>query len=323
MKILLVTVYSISFVEKDLKILQSKYEVTYCNLYNDSTLYLIKEILKNDLVFFWFASIRFFLPLIVTKILKKKIIILTGGYDVVSLKDLNYGSMSSRWKSIVVKFMLKLSDKVLSVSLSNTNELITNCNINPSKIEMIYHGFEEVGQVNFSKKTDIIITVAFINKSSFYRKGIDRFLKLAENLPYIKFHLIGKMDFYPINDSTPENLVIHGFLEKGKLESILESAKIYIQFSRHEGFGCSVAEAMQFGCIPVVSNSFSLPEVVGDCGLIITDFSNYHEIAAQIRKLLENYKLDMSIKCIERINNKFNYRQRKTKLINIIENLKN
>jgi len=46
-------------------------------------------------------------------------------------------------------------------------------------------------------------------------------------------------------------------------------SKIYLQLSRHEAFGVSVVEAMKYGCIPIVSNAFALPEVVGNNGYII------------------------------------------------------
>jgi len=46
-------------------------------------------------------------------------------------------------------------------------------------------------------------------------------------------------------------------------------ASVYVQPSRHEGFGLSVAEAMLSGCIPVVTQVGALPEVVGKCGIYL------------------------------------------------------
>jgi glycosyltransferase involved in cell wall biosynthesis len=320
MKILFLTVYNISFAERDLKILQSKFVVTTFNFENKSILNLIELIKSNDLIYFWFASIRFFIPVVIAKILKKKIIIVAGGYDVAKVHAIRYGSLTSLWKSIIVKTMLRLSDRVLSVSNSNKNEIINNCKINPLKINMIYHGFETPNRVNFYNKSNIIITTASGNQSVFYRKGIDRFLVLAAHLKEFQFHLIGKIDL-DFHFSIPNNVTLNGYTEKDKMISIYEAAKIYIQFSRHEGFGCSVAEAMQYGCIPVVSNCYALPEVIGNCGLVINDFSDYKQIASHINSLFENYDQNLSIKCIERIEKEFSYKTRSNKIITEINNL--
>ncbi len=321
MKILFFAVHLSTFVTRDIKILKSENEVAYFNPVNYSFFNLYNQIRENDLTFFWFASIRFFIPLLIAKTLKKKIIIVAGGYDV---KKIESGSMGLLWKSIIVKIMLNLSDKVLAVSCSNRKEIIDNCKINPSKIEMVYHGFEEIKQINLSKKTDIALTIGYIDKLSFYRKGIDRFLKLAEILPEIEFHLIGNVTLNLNNIFIPNNVILHGHLDFGKEKFIglLESAKIYIQFSKHESFGCSVAEAMQFGCIPIVSNNYALPEVVGNCGLIIKDFNNYEYIASKVRALLKKYNRNLSFECIERVKNKFSYEARADKIINIVNKLR-
>jgi glycosyltransferase involved in cell wall biosynthesis len=46
---------------------------------------------------------------------------------------------------------------------------------------------------------------------------------------------------------------------------------VYVQASRHEGFGLSLAEAMLAGCVPVVTDVGALPEVVGDVGVTIAE----------------------------------------------------
>lgn len=41
---------------------------------------------------------------------------------------------------------------------------------------------------------------------------------------------------------------------------------VYAQLSAYESFGMALAEAMQCGCVPVVTRRGALPEVVGDAG---------------------------------------------------------
>jgi glycosyltransferase involved in cell wall biosynthesis len=61
---------------------------------------------------------------------------------------------------------------------------------------------------------------------------------------------------------------------------------VYVQASRHEGFGLAVAEAMLAGCVPVVMNVTAMPEVVGDAGVLI-ESQRPEDVAAGIRRALE------------------------------------
>ena len=63
-------------------------------------------------------------------------------------------------------------------------------------------------------------------------------------------------------------------------------ASVYVQASRHEGFGLAVAEAMLAGCVPVVMNVTAMPEVVGDAGVLI-DSQRPEDVAAGVRRALE------------------------------------
>jgi len=55
----------------------------------------------------------------------------------------------------------------------------------------------------------------------------------------------------------------------GGLDRLYAGSAVYVQASRHEGFGMTVAEAMLAGCVPVVTSAGALPEVVGDIGVIV------------------------------------------------------
>jgi len=321
MKVLLFATSPSTFVIKDYNILKSTYETTFFNWGKRSPFTLFKLIKSHDISFFWFASIRFIFPLLLSKILKKKIVIITGGYDVANVPELKYGTHYFRWRSNVVKLMCILADKILPVSHSNKDELMKFSKINSEKIEMIYHGFKDIPNMSLNKKENRIITIAFMDNKSFYRKGIDRFLKLAYYMQDIEFHLVGKSYINLDDIGFTKNVIVHGYLENQEFINMLESAKIYIQFSRHEGFGCSVAEAMLYGCIPVVSNSYALPEVVGDTGIIINNFDRYEDIAVKVRQLLISYNSNLSEKCIKRIKNNFNYETRKNKIIKTINDL--
>ena len=83
-----------------------------------------------------------------------------------------------------------------------------------------------------------------------------------------------------------DNVHFTGWLSDDDLHATYRRAAVYVQASRHEGFGLAVAEAMLAGCVPVVMNVTAMPEVVGDAGVLI-ESQDPQEVADGIRRALE------------------------------------
>ena len=84
----------------------------------------------------------------------------------------------------------------------------------------------------------------------------------------------------------PANVEFTGWLSDEELLDVYRRAAVYVQASRHEGFGLAVAEAMLAGCVPVVMNVTAMPEVVGDAGVLI-ESQEPDAVAAGIARALE------------------------------------
>ncbi len=72
-----------------------------------------------------------------------------------------------------------------------------------------------------------------------------------------------------LKDLVPANLEIVGEVNDETLISEMRRAAVYVQVSAHEGFGCSLAEAMLCEAVPVVTSAGAIPEVVGDTGIYV------------------------------------------------------
>lgn len=72
------------------------------------------------------------------------------------------------------------------------------------------------------------------------------------------------------NDPLLQNRVIFtGFVADKYLSALYSGAEAFLYPSLYEGFGLPPLEAMQCGLPVITSNSSSLPEVVGDAGLLV------------------------------------------------------
>jgi glycosyltransferase involved in cell wall biosynthesis len=82
-----------------------------------------------------------------------------------------------------------------------------------------------------------------------------------------------------------EKLIWRKDVDDGLLPAIYNLARVIVTPSFYEGFGMPALEAMACGIVPIVSNRSSLPEVVGDVGLLINP-DDPTTIASALQKAL-------------------------------------
>lgn len=81
------------------------------------------------------------------------------------------------------------------------------------------------------------------------------------------------------------NVIVPGFVSEDDLVSLYGGASVYVHPSWYEGFGIMVLEAMSTGVPVVTSNISSMPEILGDAGILV-DPKSSQEIAGAIEKII-------------------------------------
>jgi glycosyltransferase involved in cell wall biosynthesis len=79
------------------------------------------------------------------------------------------------------------------------------------------------------------------------------------------------------------------------LRKLYVAARVHVHPAHYEGFGLPPLEAMACGTPTIVSNSSSLPEVVGDAALLI-DPNDHEEIAVALHRLLTDDQLHAELR---------------------------
>ena len=98
-----------------------------------------------------------------------------------------------------------------------------------------------------------------------------------------------------------DKIIRAGYVADEDLSPLYSGAEWFVYTSQYEGFGLPPLEAMQCGCPVITSNNSSLPEVVGDAGIMIDYNSDEQHI-----KAYEDYYFDedkrknFSLKGLER-----------------------
>ncbi len=326
-KIIFVKNITRSFTENDIGILQKHFDVRVVdfvlnrkNLKGTLTtvLNMVKGILWADLTFSWFADIHAYIAVRLSKIFRKKSIVVVGGYEVAKVPEIGYGSMLNPKSTHRVKYVLENANKILAVSEFNKKEILKYTN--PENVELVYNGIDCDKFKLKGKKEDLVITVGYVVDHAIKRKRYDVFVNAAKYLPNVKFMLIGEY----VDDSieylkslASSNIEFTGFVSDEELLRYYQKAKVYCQLSMYESFGVAPAEAMLCGCIPVVTNNAALPEVVGDTGF----YAPYGDEKATAEAIKEALKSDKGKEARERIKKMFPIERREKRLIEIIRGL--
>ena len=131
------------------------------------------------------------------------------------------------------------------------------------------------------------------------RKNISTLLEaysLLRDRRAVPHHLViagGKGWYYEEIYATVERLglqdkvIFPGYVPQSELALWYNVADLFVYPSLYEGFGFPPLEAMACGTPVVVSNTSSLPEVVGDAGLVV-DPLDAHALATAISDLLND-----------------------------------
>lgn len=89
-----------------------------------------------------------------------------------------------------------------------------------------------------------------------------------------------------IEDLSSEGVRYLGRVDRAYLVRLFQAARIFVYPSLYEGFGFPAAEALACGVPVVATNSSSLPEVVGDAGLL-AEPGDAGALAGHIHRLLD------------------------------------
>lgn len=251
---------------------------------------LVRALARCDLVLAWFASWHSVWPIALAWLTRKPSVLIVGGFDTANMPDIGYGHQQGGMRKHVSRWMMRRATRLVTNSLYSRGEIERNIGIPPERVTVIHHGvpdpFEELPS---GERERLALTVGYLLRSTFEHKGHRPFVDAAKLLPDVRFVFAGRWveddAIAALRSRAGDNVTFTGWLSQDELDSYFRRASVYVQASRHEGFGLAVAEAMLAGCVPVVTDATAMPEVVGDAAVKIASPSEA-EIASGIERAL-------------------------------------
>jgi glycosyltransferase involved in cell wall biosynthesis len=291
MRILFVYSRRASFVEIDLELLRERWQVRewaqpgrYAN-----PLTILREVRRADLVFGWFASWHTFWPITFARLLGKPSLLVVGGFDTANVPAIGYGYQQGGVTRRLARWIILSASQLVTNSEYSRREVARNVGVPEEDARVVYHGVPDpFGELPKGARGAIALTVANVAWLTLERKGLRAFVQAARHAPEVRFVVVGEWLDGSVNllrELGGDNVEYTGRVSDDELASWFRRASVYVQASRHEGFGMAVAEAMLAGCIPVVTRAGALPEVVGDVGVQL-DEPKPEAIADAVRSVL-------------------------------------
>jgi glycosyltransferase involved in cell wall biosynthesis len=240
----------------------------------------------------------------------------------------------------VVPRSVHRADLVLADSHSTKDDLVELLGVEPKKIEVVHPGVEErfrpIEDRVFLKKARkrynlpprFILGLGTLQP----RKNFTRLIEAFANLRFEIFDLRlviagGKGWLYDDIFATVERLGLQdkvlfpGFVADEDLPALYNLANLFVFPSLYEGFGLPPLEAMACGTPVITSDASSLPEVVGEAGLMV-EATDVGGLAEAMQRVLQDDALreEMMARGLEQAK-KFTWQQAASKLLNLYETL--
>jgi len=281
------------------------------NVYKD-----VKERYAKGLLDAYFAPSSFIVPALLS-IWAKKIPYYMTVHDLVAFL---YSKTHNKKAVIIEKLTLgralARANGVFAVSENTKKDIAVKFSTPPHKITITHNAVSD----HFLKfKRDAKALTQFRKKYRLPKKYIlslgtlvprknlgltlSAFEKLTRDPKFpddIDLVIVGGSGWGKVNDlavrKAQKNPRIHllGYIPYDELPSVYAAAQVFVYPSLYEGFGIPPLEGMACGCPVIVSNTSSLPEVVGDSALKVSPHSS-EGLAKAIKKLTGTTKTSKAL----------------------------
>ena len=216
--------------------------------------------------------------------------------SVVTIHDLgflHYPAAHTRlqrvYHGIFTRLSARRATRIIAISEATRRDLERFYGTDPRKIDVVYHGvdprFQPLDPAVVAETLDryglaqpFLLFVSTVQPRKNVARLIEAFAVARERVadPKPALVLAGKRGWLTeqIERRAAELGIADavrfvGYVADADLPALLNGALAYVAPSLYEGFGMTVLEAQACGTPVMASNSSSLPEVVGDAGLLV------------------------------------------------------
>ena len=238
-------------------------------------------------------------------LLRKSLPTVVTIHDLAELHLRKYGGLRTAYRSVVNYAAARAADRVLTVSENSKSDIVKLLGIAPEKVTVTHVGIDERFYVRERSECkhhvshvhgidrDFILAPGGLSRNKNVNNMLLAMARLRSNGIQIPLVLTGygskKQNGEIVRQvhrlGLQDLVVLTGYVDYDELPFLYGACALVLYPSWYEGFGLPAIESMASGAPLVASNTSSLPEVVGDAGLLV-DPDDPVAIAEAVARLL-------------------------------------
>lgn len=227
-------------------------------------------------------------------------------FSIHDLIHLDIAEEKTTFKSLYYRYIVRpaVSDahRVLTVSEYSRQRILEWSGVSPEQVVVVGNGVESIFSPDGPKHQPGYSYIFYVRNTKPHKnvhRLLEAFARLQLDFPELRLVLSGKPDddtrHLALHLGIYDRVVFAGRIPEEELPAYYRGAVVVTMPSLYEGFGLPALEGMACGTPVVVSNTTSLPEVVGDAGILVDPY-DVEGIAAGLKQALTDLPLRVELR---------------------------
>jgi len=283
----------------------------------------IRELRPADLYYVWWWSWAF-APAALARLMRKPVVV--GG--VLEGRPFDARPAAHRW---LIRHTLASADANVFVSRRELERFGGRLPIRNARYLPLTVDTQHFRPGEAERDPDLVFTVSWTEAANSRRKCLPELIRSAARVcaarPATRFVIAGEHTaHYPtlrrLADETGfgDRIEFPGAITFEEKVALMQRCGVYLQPTRHEGFGLAIVEAMSCGAPVVTSPAGEVPAVVGDAAVMV-DGTRPEQIAEATLRLLDDpgLRADLGRRARARVVDRFSFARRRDGIGAVIE----
>jgi glycosyltransferase involved in cell wall biosynthesis len=228
---------------------------------------------------------------------------------VVTIHDMTYERFPEYFWAMdpltrIKRLNIERADKIIAISETTRNDLLRFSNVDPAKVEVVYHGIDlESSLVTSPVKGLPNRYLLFVGDRSGYKNFylfINAYQQIAAKYPELKLVLTGggtlavaEMEYLQMLKITDR--VSHVNVTDSELNFLYQNAVAFIYPSLHEGFGLPILEAFKANCPVLLSDTECFREIAKNAAMYFHP-SSIDDLIVKLEYLITDSNLQENLR---------------------------